>query len=78
MILLVNWMSITKFFFSKCEGFLNELLPVMFRKFLGKDLTGMSVQELGALEQQLNEGLLCIKERKVKLFFLFQLYNLIN
>lgn len=50
----------------------------MFRKFLGKDLTGMSVQELGALEQQLNEGLLCIKERKVKLFFLFQLYNLIN
>ncbi|CAA3033660.1 agamous-like MADS-box AGL15 [Olea europaea subsp. europaea] len=36
-------------------------------KLLGKDLTGMSVQELGALEQQLNEGLLCIKERKEQL-----------
>ncbi|CAI9764727.1 unnamed protein product [Fraxinus pennsylvanica] len=35
--------------------------------FLGKDLTGMSVQLLGAREQQLNEGLLSIKERKEKL-----------
>ncbi|PIN23648.1 MADS box transcription factor [Handroanthus impetiginosus] len=31
---------------------------------LGKNLTGMDLQELHALEQKLNEGLLCIKERK--------------
>ncbi|KAL2514584.1 MADS-box transcription factor 23-like [Forsythia ovata] len=35
-------------------------------QLLGKDLTGMNLQELGALEQQLNEGLLSIKERKVE------------
>ncbi|CAA3002218.1 MADS-box transcription factor 23-like [Olea europaea var. sylvestris] len=44
-----------------------EKLTSKHRQLLGKDLTGMSVQELGALEQQLNEGLLSIKERKEKL-----------
>ncbi|KAL2491653.1 Agamous-like MADS-box protein AGL15 [Abeliophyllum distichum] len=43
-------------------------------QFLGKDLTGMNLQELGTLEQQLNEGLLSIKERKEQLL-LQQLTN---
>ncbi|XP_073045344.1 agamous-like MADS-box protein AGL15 isoform X1 [Primulina eburnea] len=33
-------------------------------QLLGKDLTGASLQELRELEEQLNEGLLCVKERK--------------
>lgn len=33
-------------------------------QLLGKDLTGTSLQELRELEEQLNEGLLCVKERK--------------
>lgn len=37
----------------------------MCRRLLGKDLTGMSSQELHLLERQLSEGLICIKERKV-------------
>lgn len=32
---------------------------------LGKDLKGMSLDDLRTLEQELNEGMLCIKERKV-------------
>ncbi|KAG8646231.1 hypothetical protein MANES_10G135400v8 [Manihot esculenta] len=31
---------------------------------LGHDLTGLSLKELQHLEQQLNEGLLCVKEKK--------------
>ncbi|KAI3445074.1 hypothetical protein Pfo_001739 [Paulownia fortunei] len=41
-----------------------EKLNLKLLQLLGKDLTGMDLQELRALEQQLNEGLLGIKERK--------------
>ncbi|BBG96429.1 AGAMOUS-like 15, partial [Prunus dulcis] len=34
-------------------------------RLLGKDLTGLSLKELQQLEQQLNEGLLSVKERKL-------------
>ncbi|XP_011091774.1 agamous-like MADS-box protein AGL15 [Sesamum indicum] len=44
-----------------------EKLKLKQLRFLGKDFTGMSLQDLRALEQQLNEGLLCIKERKEQL-----------
>ncbi|XP_050212075.1 agamous-like MADS-box protein AGL15 [Mercurialis annua] len=36
-------------------------------KLLGKDLAGMDLKELQHLEQQLNEGLLCVKEKKEQL-----------
>ncbi|XP_051145367.1 MADS-box transcription factor 23-like [Andrographis paniculata] len=36
-------------------------------RLLGKDLTGTGLQELNELEQQLNEGLLCVKEKKEQL-----------
>ncbi|CAL8991487.1 unnamed protein product [Prunus brigantina] len=36
-------------------------------RLLGKDLTGLSLKELQQLEQQLNEGLLSVKERKEQL-----------
>ena len=32
---------------------------------MGKDLTGLGLKELQNLEQQLNEGLLSVKARKV-------------
>lgn len=32
---------------------------------MGKDLTGLGLKELQHLEQQLSEGLLTVKERKV-------------
>ncbi|KAK3017293.1 hypothetical protein RJ639_006397 [Escallonia herrerae] len=35
-------------------------------RLLGKDLSGLGYEELQQLEQQLNEGLLCVKERKVE------------
>ncbi|KAI3448850.1 hypothetical protein Pfo_005515 [Paulownia fortunei] len=41
-----------------------EKLKLKQLRLLGKDFSGMGLQELRALEQQLNEGLLCIKERK--------------
>ena len=34
---------------------------------MGKDLTGLGLKELQNLEQQLNEGLLSVKARKVSL-----------
>ncbi|CAA0816582.1 Agamous-like MADS-box protein AGL15 [Striga hermonthica] len=43
-----------------------ENLKLKQLQLLGKDLTGMGLQELHALERQLNEGLWCIKERKEK------------
>ena len=36
-----------------------------YRRLLGKDLSGLGLKELQHLEQQLNEGLLSVKERKV-------------
>ncbi|KAG6382309.1 hypothetical protein SASPL_158027 [Salvia splendens] len=39
----------------------------LFRRLMGKDLTGMSSQELHLLERQLSEGLMCIKDRKEQL-----------
>lgn len=44
-----------------------ENLKLKQLRLLGKDLTGMSSQELHLLERQLNEGLICIKERKEQL-----------
>ncbi|KAL8542217.1 hypothetical protein ACS0TY_003180 [Phlomoides rotata] len=41
-----------------------EKLKLTQRRLLGKDITGLSVRELDVLEQQLNEGLTCIRERK--------------
>ncbi|CAA2985144.1 agamous-like MADS-box AGL15 [Olea europaea subsp. europaea] len=41
-----------------------EKLQMKHLRLLGKDLTDIGLQELGELEQQLNEGLLSIKERK--------------
>ncbi|EYU42984.1 hypothetical protein MIMGU_mgv1a025861mg, partial [Erythranthe guttata] len=43
-----------------------EKLRIKQLQLLGKNLDGMSLQELGALEQQLNEGLICIKDKKEK------------
>jgi hypothetical protein len=47
-----------------------------YRRLLGKDLTGLGLKELQHLEQQINEGLLSVKERKVLIltlsyFFVF-------
>lgn len=53
------------YMFRKSE-FSLYLLLVLFRRLLGKDLTDIGLQELEELEQQLNEGLLSIKERKVR------------
>ncbi|WCJ18585.1 Agamous-like MADS-box protein AGL15 [Euphorbia peplus] len=36
-------------------------------RLLGKDLNGLSLKELQHLEQQLSEGLLCVKEKKEQL-----------
>ncbi|KAH6765872.1 hypothetical protein C2S52_016855 [Perilla frutescens var. hirtella] len=44
-----------------------EKLKLKQLRLLGKDLTGMSSQELHLLERQLSEGLICIKERKEQL-----------
>ncbi|KAL2478329.1 Agamous-like MADS-box protein AGL15 [Forsythia ovata] len=41
-----------------------EKLKMKHLRLLGKDLTGIGLRELGELEQQLNEGMLSIKERK--------------
>ncbi|CAI9764993.1 unnamed protein product [Fraxinus pennsylvanica] len=41
-----------------------EKLQMKHLQLLGKDLTEIGLRELGELEQQLNEGLLSIKERK--------------
>ncbi|KAL6565531.1 hypothetical protein OROHE_004586 [Orobanche hederae] len=43
-----------------------EMLKLKQLRLLGKDLMGMGLLELHALERQLNEGLWCIKERKEK------------
>ncbi|KAK6143187.1 hypothetical protein DH2020_023535 [Rehmannia glutinosa] len=43
-----------------------EKLKLKQLRLLGKDFTGMGLQELHALERQLNEGLWCIKDRKEK------------
>ncbi|XP_057790035.1 agamous-like MADS-box protein AGL15 [Salvia miltiorrhiza] len=44
-----------------------EKLKLKQLRLMGKDLTGMSSQELHLLERQLSEGLMCIKERKEQL-----------
>ncbi|XP_041993939.1 agamous-like MADS-box protein AGL15 [Salvia splendens] len=44
-----------------------EKLKVKQLRLMGKDLTGMSSQELHLLERQLSEGLMCIKDRKEQL-----------
>lgn len=36
-----------------------------YRRLSGKDLTGLGLRELQHLEQQLNEGLMSVKEKKV-------------
>ncbi|XP_022897687.1 agamous-like MADS-box protein AGL15 [Olea europaea var. sylvestris] len=41
-----------------------ENLKMKHLRMLGKDLTGIGLRDLGELEQQLNEGLISIKERK--------------
>ncbi|KAL3651884.1 hypothetical protein CASFOL_004886 [Castilleja foliolosa] len=43
-----------------------EKLKLRQLRLLGKDLTGMGLPDLHALERQLNEGLWCIKEQKEK------------
>lgn len=43
---------------------------VFYRQLLGQDLTGLSLKELQHLEQKLNEGLLCVKQKKVSPMFL--------
>lgn len=48
--------------------FIHDSVP--YRMLLGQDLTGLSLKELQHLEQQLNEGLLCVKEKKVFSIFL--------
>ncbi|KAF9675547.1 hypothetical protein SADUNF_Sadunf09G0043500 [Salix dunnii] len=40
-------------------------LQVKQLRLSGRDLTGLSLKELQQLENQLNEGLLCVKEKKV-------------
>ncbi|KAG8363644.1 hypothetical protein BUALT_Bualt19G0044000 [Buddleja alternifolia] len=44
-----------------------EKLKAKHRQMLGKDLTSLSLQEVHALEQQLNEGLLLMKDKKAQL-----------
>lgn len=41
---------------------------LLCRQLLGKDLTGLGFKELQNLEQQLNEGLLLVKEKKVRVW----------
>ncbi|XVF79660.1 hypothetical protein PTKIN_Ptkin15bG0006800 [Pterospermum kingtungense] len=42
-------------------------LQIKQLQLLGKDMTGLSLKELQLLEQQLNEGLLAVKEKKEQL-----------
>ncbi|XWS35550.1 hypothetical protein CRYUN_Cryun20dG0006700 [Craigia yunnanensis] len=42
-------------------------LQMKWLQLLGKDLTGLSLKELQLLEQELNEGLLAVKEKKEQL-----------
>ncbi|KAI4333071.1 hypothetical protein L6164_017922 [Bauhinia variegata] len=52
---------------SKVVEILKDEIAKLERKqlqLMGKDLTGLSLKELQHLEQQINEGLLSIKERK--------------
>ncbi|CAK7330960.1 unnamed protein product [Dovyalis caffra] len=42
-------------------------LQVKQLRLSGRDLTGLSLKELQHLEKQLNEGLLCVKEKKEQL-----------
>ncbi|KAJ6345398.1 hypothetical protein OIU78_008130 [Salix suchowensis] len=42
-------------------------LQVKQLRLSGKDLAGLSLKELQQLENQLNEGLLCVKEKKERL-----------
>ncbi|KAG6762346.1 hypothetical protein POTOM_032840 [Populus tomentosa] len=46
-------------------------LQVKQLRLSGMDLTGLSLKELQQLENQLNEGLLFVKEKKVLLYFSF-------
>jgi len=39
-----------------------------YRQLLGKDLSGLGIKELQNLEQQLSEGLLSVKARKVTFY----------
>ncbi|KAK3023818.1 hypothetical protein RJ639_044742 [Escallonia herrerae] len=56
------------------EGNRTEVgVKVNYKRLLGKDLSGLGYEELQQLEQQLNEGLLCVKERKEVLPFQEQL-----
>ncbi|GFP79397.1 hypothetical protein PHJA_000083200 [Phtheirospermum japonicum] len=52
-----------------------EKLKLKQLRLLGKDLMGMGLPELHALERQLNEGLWCIKERKDYLFTILLVFT---
>ncbi|KAL1324711.1 hypothetical protein HN51_034866 [Arachis hypogaea] len=55
---------------SKMVEALKDEIAKLERKqlwLLGKDMTGLSIKELQHLEQQLNQGLLAVKERKEEL-----------
>lgn len=56
---------ITLLVFSKRASFLIYLILQTCRQLLGKDLTGLNLKELQQIEEQLNIGLLSVKERKV-------------
>ncbi|KAL6530476.1 hypothetical protein OROMI_028365 [Orobanche minor] len=43
-----------------------ERLQLMHRRMVGKELEGLTYNELHHLEQQLTEGVLCVKDRKEK------------
>ncbi|GAU46804.1 hypothetical protein TSUD_268650 [Trifolium subterraneum] len=64
-------MSINKYFLQKDDTKMVEILKDEIAKLetnqlrlLGKDLTGLGLKELQHLEQQINEGLSSVKERK--------------
>jgi len=47
------------------DYFLIMIIFCDYRRLLGKDLAGLGIKELQHLEQQINEGLSSVKERKV-------------
>lgn len=45
-----------------------------YRRLLGKGLAGLGIKELQHLEQQINEGLSSVKERKVLILTVFYFF----
>ena len=58
------------------DYFLIMIIFCDYRRLLGKDLAGLGIKELQHLEQQINEGLSSVKERKVLILTLSYFFRL--